>query len=291
MNSLQFQFCRIGRIFGIRRDRQRMAAMTRETQFLHEAVELLGRAAWQDTQSIDDLAVEFWQIKDVEKQQVDLRESMESIREDNTRLENERVEIESRFNEEINGLKEDKIDHMSDALELMRDNDTQKAELERVKRRYAGMKLRLKAVAEEHGDGVGLDANSLNSSMEELKANYSGIQQEIDGRAKTIKENEATIASIDLNLGEKRQAMKTATSDIVSKIGKGSKQLADISAKIGSLQNSKNALANRIGRFLSQNIENPSQEIRSVLSKHRALTSKIRYFRQSIGYFQRLVRN
>ena len=66
---------------------------------------------------------------------------------------------------------------------------------------------------------------------------------------------------------------------------------ADISAKIGSLQNSKNALANRIGRYLSQNIESPSHEIRSVLSKHRALTSKIRYFRQSIGYFQRLVRN
>jgi uncharacterized coiled-coil DUF342 family protein len=101
---------------------------------------------------------------------------------------------------------------------------------------------------------------------------------------------EAGIADIDARLETKRAEQKKAVAEIVGKIGRGSKQLADYSAKIGSLQTSKNALANRIGRYLSQNIETPDAEVRAVLRKHRALASKISYFRKSIQYQQRLVR-
>jgi predicted nuclease with TOPRIM domain len=291
MNAFQFQLRRLARYFGIRREKQRLASLSRESQFLHEAVDLLGRAAWQDASAIDDLAVEFWQIRDLEKQQLELRTTMETIRGRNAELEARRAEIEGSFNAELEKLKELKIDRMSRALELMKANDAQKVELEHVKRRFAGLKLRLKALEEDPmADAGGNTVSATAHTMEDLKAEYGRVQAGIEARTAELHALEQGTSEVDSQLEAKREELKRASAEIISQLGKSSKELADLAAKVGSLQNSKNALANRIGVYLSRNIDNPSKEIRSVLSKHRELASKIRHFRQSIAYYQRLVR-
>ncbi len=289
MNAAAYQLSKVARFFGFRFERNRLAALTRESQFLQEAIDLLGRAAWQDTSEIDDVAVEFWQIRDTEQKQVALKEQMETIKAESQTLEEERARIEHQFSTEINELKEQKIEIMGQAIGLMRDNDASKANLERVKRRYAGMKLRLKAIEEGNHPG-GDDPAQLQQMMDDLKATYSQMQGGLESGSSEVKTFETQIAEVDSNLETRKSALRAASAEIVGQIGKAAKQLADLSAQIGSLQNSKNALANRIGHFLSQHVESPPPEVKSVLRKHGALTSKIKYFRRSIHYNQRLSR-
>ena len=289
MNAAAYQLSKVARFFGFRFERNRLAALTRESQFLQEAIDLLGRAAWHDTSKIDDVAVEFWQIRDTEQKQVTLKEQMEAIKVESQKLEVERARIEHQFGVEINELKERKIDIMSQAIGLMRDNDAAKANLERVKRRYAGMKLRLKALEEGNHPG-GDDPAQLQQMMDDLKATYSQMQGGLESGSSEVKTFENQIAEVDAELESRKTSLREASAKVVGQIGKAAKQLADLSAQIGSLQNSKNALANRIGHFLSQHVENPPQEVKEVLRKHGALTSKIKYFRRSIHYNQRLSR-
>lgn len=290
MNAFGYHVNRVAGFFGIRRTKHLRQTMTQESMFLNEAMELLGRAAWRDSGGIDDLAVEYWQIRDVEKKQRELWDESEALRSTKEELEVRRANIDSGFGREVDVLKEKKIELMSKAIVLMREIEAAREELERVKRRFAGMRLRLKAIDEEPEAAAGLDRHATEENIESARTDYADRQKSLEEKEAALKEVEKLIEENDGVLAAKKAELKQAAAEVVGEIGRVSKTLADLSAQIGSLQNEKNQLSTRVGRYLSQNIDSRSQEIRQILHKHRALASKISYFRKSIDYQQRLAR-
>ena len=73
-------------------------------------------------------------------------------------------------------------------------------------------------------------------------------------------------------------------------IGRRSKQIAEISARLGSFESQKNEFSFQIGQYLSSQIDNPDPAVRKVLSRFGPLVGRIRYLKRSIQYNQRLAR-
>lgn len=95
---------------------------------------------------------------------------------------------------------------------------------------------------------------------------------------------------VEKEIFNKRDEMRAETSNLVAEIGRSSKQVAEISAKIGAIENAKTELTFRVGQFLSQNLNSDDPKVRKVLTNHRSLVSKIIYLKQSIQYNTRLAR-
>ena len=100
---------------------------------------------------------------------------------------------------------------------------------------------------------------------------------------------EEEVERIEQEIDTIKQEMARETAGVRTEIGRLSKQVAEVSAKIGALQNLKNDLSYEVGQYLSQNAYSRSPEVRLVLKRHRAIISKILYFRRSIDYHARLL--
>ncbi len=292
MNLIGFQLSRAARFFGFASQRRRHACMLRETQFLNEAVDLLGRSAWQDAGEIEDLAAEFWQIKNAEREQRELRQRVAAIEEEVATLDGQRAQIEAGASKELDVLHQRKSAKLEESAISRQKIVERKEELDKVKRRYAGMRFKLQATT---GPGAAEPASEqgaadIEDAMSSLRAQFSTLEGEIAKTEADLGVLDAEVSAINSDIDARKEKLKLELTDVVTKIGRNSKTLAEISAKTGALQNSKSVLANRIGRYLSQNIDSKAADVRSVLRKHRTLSSKILHYRRSIGYQQRLVR-
>ena len=83
MNAIGFFTRRLLWQFGLKQERHRWSAVTRETQFLAEAQDLLGKLAWPQCDKIDDLSGEYWQILDLDKRQQEMRDQSETLTSEN----------------------------------------------------------------------------------------------------------------------------------------------------------------------------------------------------------------
>ncbi len=83
MNAIGFFLGRFAWQLGLRRERARWNAVTRETQQLAEAQDLLGKLAWPATESIERLSGDYWQLTDLQTQQQQLRAQSDQLTTEN----------------------------------------------------------------------------------------------------------------------------------------------------------------------------------------------------------------
>ena len=95
---------------------------------------------------------------------------------------------------------------------------------------------------------------------------------------------------IDDEVSARREQLKSETTDLVSEIGRRSKQIAELSAKIGSIDTQKGELTFQIGQYLSNAIDGRDPGAQRALNTYRPIVTKIKSLRSSIQYNQRLAR-
>jgi chromosome segregation ATPase len=290
MNSFGFFVRRIAGYFGIRRERQRWAAINRETQILKEAEDLLGRLAWPDVRDIDDLSGEYWQILDLDQQQERLREETQITDARNEELRDRLHELEQEAADRLQSLRERKSKRMEHALGLMREIEQLKDWKEETKKKFQTLKAKIE-VMKRHGEGA--DQTTVDKTqmrMAELKERFAGDLEDITARTDEIERIEREVEELDRQIVEGKAAIKRDTAELNSEVGQLSKRIAELSAKIGALENTKSDFHFQVGHYLSDGFEAGDASLLPVLRKHRPLVSRIAYFRRSIAFNQRLTR-
>ena len=66
--------------------------------------------------------------------------------------------------------------------------------------------------------------------------------------------------------------------------------IAELSAKIGALENQKGEISFLVGQYLSNNLDSRDPAVQHALRPFRPLISRIKYLKASIQYNQRLAR-
>jgi chromosome segregation ATPase len=292
MNAFGYLLHRLGARLGLCNERHRWTAINRETQILSEAEDLLGRLAWPDVKDLDELSGEYWQIRDIDQQQETLRQQSRDADERNESLKEKLHAMEEEADHRFQSLRARKSKRMEEALVLMHDIEEIKGWKEETKKKFLNLQSKIELMQRlgQADDEISGEVEKTESAMARLKEEFSGDLTDIKAKTDQIEAVEREVASLDQELTDGKARLKQDTLEITAEIGRLSKQIADLSAKIGALENTKSGFYFTVGHFLSNHIDTRDPAIFRVLRKHRQLVSRILYYRRSIAYNQQLTR-
>lgn len=289
MNAFGFFLGRFAWQLGIRKERVRWNAVTRETQQLAEAQDLLGKLAWPSVESIERLSGEFWQLRDLQTQQEKLRQKSDQLTAENEAAQNRLYAVEDRVEDGVEALRKKKTGlmassvHTMDHVEEIKDRDGE------TRRRFASLKGKLDVLKRQEGD-FSEEIERTRQSLAILKAEHSNDLAAVAAHEEEVRKLEQAVQEIDSQISSLREAHKAETAGLVQEIGRRSKQIAEISARVGSLESQKTELSFQVGQFLSHQLDSRDPEMRKLLSRYGPLAGRISYLRRSIQYNQRLAR-
>ncbi len=289
MNALGFLMHRLAWQLGLKSERNRWAAVTRETQMLAEAQSSLGRFSWPLMEKVDHTSGEFWVLLDLDNQQRSIRELTEKLNSENERDQEILYTIEDRCEQDIAKIRTEKKTSVEEAQRLTQGMEALKDRDSDTRRRFANLKTKLEVLKKQEGDYTD-ELEKTRLILQDLKTEHENNLEEISQIDTLVKVIEGTVGRLDEAVAARRRAQTDEATDLVSKIGRRSKQIAEGSAKVGLLENQKNELSFQIGQYLSDNIETRDQNLRQVLKRFRPITNRIKYLKSSILYNQRLVR-
>ena len=290
MNAIGFFLGRFAWQLGLRMERARWNAVTRETQHLAETQDLLGKLSWPATASIERLSGEFWQLTDIHRQQQELRSRSDLLTAENETAQDRLYVIEDAVEDDIDALRKRKAEFMAKAVALMEQIDDLKDRDSETRRRFTSLKGKLEVLKRQQDGDFSGEIDKTRHALAALKEEHTRDLSTIAALEKDVQRLELTVQGVDAEITGLREHHKTQTADLVREIGKRSKQIAEISARVGSMESQKNEFSFQIGQYLSNQIDNPDPEVRKVLSRYGPLTRRIRYLRRSVQYNQRLAR-
>jgi chromosome segregation ATPase len=289
MNAIGFFMRRLAWQFGIKKERNRWSAVTRETQLLAEAQDLLGKLAWPMCNEIDDLSGEYWQILDLDKRQQEMRDHSEKLTNDNEASQEKLYEIEDRYDNQVQSILSRKRELMEKAVVIMNDVEEIKSRDSDTRRKFGSLKAKLEVLKRQDGD-YSAEIERTRQTLVKLKDEHARDLAEITGRESEVEKLETAVQRIDDEVAARREQLKAETTDLVAEIGRRSKQIAELSAKIGSIDTQKGDLSFLIGQYLSNAIDGRDPGVQRALNAYRPIVAKIKSLRASIQYNQRLAR-
>lgn len=290
MNAIGFFLGRFAWQLGLRRERARWNAVTRETQQLAEAQDLLGKLAWPATESIERLSGDYWQLTDLQSQQQQLRAQSDQLTTENETAQDRLYSIEDQVENDVDALRKGKAELMSKAVGLMDEVEEIKDRDSETRRRFTSLKGKLEVLKKQIEGDFSAEIERTRLSLAELKDEHTRDLAAIASLEESVQRLELTVQGIDAEISGLRERHKAQTADLVLEIGRRSKQIAEISARLGSFESQKNEFSFQIGQYLSSQIDNPDPAVRKVLSRFGPLVGRIRYLKRSIQYNQRLAR-
>lgn len=282
MNAIGFAIRRVARSFGLKHEMNRRLALTRELQLLAEVESILGRAAWVDSENIQEIAEEFYQIRDYEVEAKELRLEIRKLDHENDKLLGEQEKLEGVVEDQIAELSAGKGSAMQRSIALMNEIENLKLDAEITRKKYSGMKLRLKSLIESGAPEE--DLESARQSLTKLKEEYSAETKQIVDKQAEVHDTEVAITALEEQVSERRERARERITSLMNDVGKSSNLVARYGAKLGAIEQEIGDLTFSVGSFLSNNIDNPTPEIKSVIRKHRNIISKIEALKASVRY-------
>lgn len=275
--------------FGIKKERNRWSAVTRETQLLAEAQDLLGKLAWPLCDKIEDLSGEYWQILDLDKRQKEMRELSERLTSENEAAQEKLYEIEDRYDHQVQAILTRKRELMERAVAIMNEVEEIKLRDSDTRRKFGSLKAKLEVLKRQDGDYTA-EIDRTRETLVKLKESHALDLSEITARETEVEKFEQSVQRIDEEVTARRDQLRMETTELVSEIGRRSKHIAELSAKIGSVDTQKGDLTFQMGQYLSNAIDGRDKGAQAALNAYRPIVSKIKSLRNSIQYNQRLAR-
>jgi chromosome segregation ATPase len=286
MNAIGFAIRRIARSFGIKNEMNRRMSITRELQFLAEAEAILGRMSWVDSENIQEIAEEFYQIREQEADAKELRKEIRQLERENNTLLAEQEALEGDLEKQINQLTSGKTTEMQRTIALMNEIENLKIDAEITRKKYSGMKLRLKSMIDSGAPDEELEV--VRKNLVQLKGEYAAETKQVVDKQADVLHSESEITHLENRVSDLREDARSRISSLMNDVGKSSNLVARYGAKLGGIEKSIGDMTYSVGSFLSSNVDNPTPEIKEVIHKHRSMISKVNALKSSI-HFNRIL--
>ena len=118
--------------------------------------------------------------------------------------------------------------------------------------------------------------------MDALKLEYAKNKREIETLTEKIHATEAEVARIEEEIEALRTEARTRMAEMMNRVSRSSKMVAEYTARIGSLESTKRELASKVGAFLSANYRSSDSDLKPVVRKYGNILNKIQALRVSI---------
>lgn len=289
MTPTRYLLARAAQAFGYVRKSQRMSDAAREMHLLREAEAYLGISIWENCKDIENLSVEYWNLRKLKKEHDELLEKIRSAETELEAAHEERaqaLQITPEFNQELLDQRAEKLKEL-EALAAKRDLIV--AQGRDVRRVYVGLKTKLEVLNQEssHPDEHQDEIQAVKLRLDELKNHFSDLKNQRIKVGQEIEQGDTELDAIDEQLKNIRQERRLKASDSFQVIGECNKQLSTLRSDAGAVEAQMRLLQAEIGRYVSRYYQSDPACAEASLS-YRSLTDVMRALRRSIALNLRL---
>jgi len=288
MTSTRYFYARIAQAFGLHRRSLRMADAASEMHLLREAESYLGSQIWENIEKVEDLAVEYWNMRKLIKERAEAQERLDVCQQRLDKAHEERATLLLAFAEPHHDLIDKRVAILNELETLAMKRDEIIAYARKIRRNFDGMKMKLEVLTNEPGEAMpDQEIEEVKARIAELKRDFNILKAERDQIAAQIKIGDDKIDVIDAELNARRQSRRADTSEAFAVIGEANKEVSLLRAEIGLLDNQIHELHSEIGRYVSRNVHS-QPACAEASSAHRSLVDVMRALRRSVALNHRL---
>lgn len=289
MTPSRYFVARVAQAFGYVRRAQRMGDAASEMHLLREAEAQLGAMIWENVENIEELSVEYWNLRKLIKERQEVRAKLEICHGKLTEAHEERAEILNSTPEINQELLDKRMVLLSELEHLSHERDRIVMDAREVRRSYVGLKMKLEVLANEGADSPANQAEiaKAKTRLVELREKFSALKQERIRIGHLIDEGDAKVDAVDEKLKEEKQQRRLQASEAFEMIGEGNKELSILRAESGVVDTQMRQLYAEIGRYVSRNTKRNSA-CAAAAASHHGLVDVMRALRRSVALNHRL---
>jgi chromosome segregation ATPase len=289
MTSSRYLIARVAQTFGYFRKNQRMADAASEMHLLREAEAQLGMAIWEKVEDIEELSVEYWNLRKFIKEKELIRKKVEDCQIELDKAHEERASVLNNTPEVHQELMDQRIHLLTELETLARRRDEIVAEAREVRRAYDGFKMKLEVLTNE-SKGSEADKEKIaevKRRLADLKLKFSDLKKQRLLIGAEIEAGDDKVDLVDEQLNEKKRDRRMHASEAFLVITDGNKEISILRAESGLLDTQMRQLYAEIGRFISRNTHH-HPACATAASSHQGLVDVMLALRRSIALNHRL---
>jgi DNA repair exonuclease SbcCD ATPase subunit len=289
MTSSRYIIARVAQAFGYFRRNLRMADAASEMHLLREAEAQLGAAIWEKVEGIEELSVEYWNLRKLIKEKEIVRQKLVDCQARLDQAHEERVNVLISAPEINQELLDQRIELLMELEKLAQRRDEIVIEAREVRRIYDGMKMKLEVLTKESSTTVNhqQEIEKAKARLAELKSRFSDLKQQRVQIAQEIETGDAKVDLVDEQINEKKKHRRVHASEAFQMIGDGNKEISLLRAESALLDTQMRQLYAEIGRFVSRHTHQHAA-CNAAVATHRGLVDVMRALRRSIALNHRL---
>jgi chromosome segregation ATPase len=286
MTPAKFFVARVAQAFGIHRKNKRMSDAANEMHLLRDAETVLGAAVWERVEKIEELSVEYWNLRRLVKERDEIRARVAVCHEQLEIAHGERASLLNSQSEPQQDLLAERQSIMNKLEGLARERDEVVARAREVRRTYDGLKMKLEVLGKE-SPNANAELDGVREKLEGLKSKFAELKQQRSKVAEAIEKGDVELDAMDDKLAEHRQMRREQASGAFQIIGEANREISTHRAELGLIETQISQLYSEVGRYISRNRRrNPACD--EVSKEHRALVEIMRCLRSSVSMNHRL---
>ena len=275
--------------FGIAPLEKYRAASAFEAHLLRDSETIIGELAWSELEGVEDVSAEYWKLRKLHKQELELDERIGELEEILETAQASRAQAL----EEVAEITADQVNERDKAAENVERLHQERDDIQRngraLKRNHSGLKTKLEVLIEEHGNSENLLVQATKKELKEKRAQFDEIKRRRDAIDVRIAELQKRLVELNKIIEAENNNIREKAEEQFATIGKTNKELTSLYNKLGRIKIDKNRLCTEVGTFMIQNNKDP--DVREALRKHRALISLINEVRASSNRHRKIVGN
>lgn len=279
MTRFRYLVWRTGQTFGISFTGRHASHAAAEMHLLREAEEILGRLCWEDIEDIEELSVEYWNLRKLARRYDDLADRINNANATLQQSHDERASLLEMVVDSTKELVVKRDDLIERSERLATEHESILDEARSVKRRHDGLKAKLEVLAGE-GAQPTPDVYESKDELLQLKRRFKELRELRDDLTQRIESVDGEIESLDSRIEKRREEMRDEAFGSYQNIGKANRDISQTRAELGLLDKEMIALFSEIGRYISVHYAHPT--VANVVRKNRSLVTQMAALRMSI---------
>ena len=284
MTTTRYIFARIAQAFGVNRRQRRMSEAASEMHLLREAEQVLGQTVWERVEDVEELGVEYWNLRKLIKERDDIRAKLSECEAVLADAHDQRSTLLNAKSDSQVELEERRTALLLELEKLAKERDQVIQQAREIRRGYDGLKMKFEVLQRE---GTSESIEKTRERMVELKTRFTELKSDRDRIAVSIANGDAEVDDLDDQLAEERQKHRAEASVAFQQIGQANRDISSLKAQLGLIDTQMRQLFSEIGRHVSRNAF-ISEQCRNAAKGHIPMIDVMRALRKSVAMNHRL---
>jgi chromosome segregation ATPase len=251
MTPTHYFVARIARTFGLHRKNKRMSDAASEMHLLREAETYLGHAVWENVADVEELAMEYWNLRKLSKEREEIHKRLVTCEQQLAKAHEERSALLGQASEPHQELLARRSVVMAELESLARQRDAVVDQARTVKRAFEGTKMKLEVLSKDPSQSQA-DLDATRERLRELKARFTELKIQRAEIADNVEAGDRELDRIDHELAEKRHERRDQASEAFQIIGEANREISIHRAELALIETQIYQLYSDIGRYVSR---------------------------------------